>query len=148
MSESIRLIIVTDNAEKAGPAIFGMALCHLPRWVLVMTDWQEVGQIEDGTPCMAIWFQKAGLVTLAEHTWRERRQTVKLDDDFQRHFDRVTVWLEKRDAAERKLLKAALKESADAEGVIRLDEIVQAQAAQCAVETSTIKRFPIQSKWT
>ena len=147
MSEPIRLVIVTDNAEKAAPAIFGMAPSQLPGWVLVMTDWQEVGQIEDGAPCMAIWFQKAGFVTLAEHTWRERRQAVKLDDDFQRHFDRVTAWLEKRDAAEREMLKAALMESADAEGVITLDEIVQAQKAQRAIETPTVKRFPSQSKW-
>jgi hypothetical protein len=147
MSEPIRLVIVTDNPAKAAPAIFGMALSQLPGWVLVMTDWQEVGQIEDGAPCMAIWFQKAGFVTLAEHTWRERRQAVKLDDDFQRHFDRVTVWLEKRDAAERDLLRIALTERVEAEGVVTFDEIVRDQSAQRAVETSTVKRFPSQSKW-
>lgn len=148
MSEPIRLVIVTDNAERAVPAIFGMALSRLPAWVLVMTDWQKIAELEDGAPCMALWFHKGGFVSLAEHTWRERRQSVRLDDDFQKHFDRVTAWLDKRDAAERDVLARALAEIADQEGVITFGELVQAQSARRAVETETVKRFPNSSKWS
>ncbi|MEV4609754.1 hypothetical protein MRBLMR1_004853 [Neorhizobium sp. LMR1-1-1.1] len=148
MSQPIRLVIVTDCPERAAPAIFGMAISQLPGWVLVMTDWQTIAKLEDGTPCMAFWSQKRGVVSLAEITWRERRQAVKLDDDFGRHFDRVTDWLDKRDAAEREILRQALAEMSDQEGVITFDELVQAQAAQRASESATIKKFPTKSRWS
>jgi hypothetical protein len=148
MSEPIRLVIVTDNPDRAAPAIFGMPRLRLPGWVLVMTDWQAIARLDDGAPCMAIWFRRGGFVSLAETTWRERRHEVKLDDDFARHFDRVTVWLDKRDAADREALRQALADVADHDGAITFDEIVQAQAARHAVETATIRKFPTQSKWS
>ncbi|MBO0142280.1 hypothetical protein JZX87_14025 [Agrobacterium sp. Ap1] len=147
MSEPIRLVIVTDDANRAAPAIFGMALSLLPAWVLVMTDWQEIAALEEGAPCMALWFQKGGFVSLAETTWRERRQDVRLDDDFGHHFNRVTAWLDKRDEADRQALKRALEDVADQEGVVSFDELVRVQAAKKAAETSLVKHFPKPSKW-
>lgn len=148
MSEPIRLVLVTDNPEKAAPAIFGMVLDHLPAWVLVMSDWRQIEALEEGAPCLAVWFPRGAQPSLAELTWRERRQTVRLDDDFGHHFDRVTSWLERRSAAERELLARADTEDRDREGVATFAELTGAQAAHRAVETTVVKKFPQPSKWS
>lgn len=147
MSEPIRLVIVTDNPEKAAPAIFGMPRDRLPGWVLVMTDYREILALDEGTPCMAIWFPTRH-PTIAEMTWRERRQTVKLDDDFAKHFDRVTAWLDKRRAAELTVLENAMAEDRENEGLVTWGDLTTAQAAARALETETVKKFPRQSKWS
>jgi hypothetical protein len=148
VSEPIRLVMVTDNPDKAAPAIFGMALNRLPGWVLVMTDYREIIALDEGSPCIAIWFPINGQPSIAEMTWREYRQTLKLDDDFGKHFDRVTAWLEKRRAAELDLLAKANAEDRENEGLMTWSEFSTAQAAAKAVETATVKRFPQQSKWS
>ncbi|CDZ43076.1 Hypothetical protein NGAL_HAMBI1146_58490 [Neorhizobium galegae bv. officinalis] len=147
MKQPISLVIVTDNPKKAAPAIFGMHLECLPGWVLVLSDHRQIEQLEEGAPCMAVWFPVGKSTSIQESTWMMRRQAVRLDDDFGRHQARVFDWLAKRQAAEKAICDQVIAEEREREAIIPPDAAILAHAANHA-QKGTVNKFPATTKWS
>lgn len=108
MSEAILLNLLTDDPAFAATTLFGIRLEKLPRWVRVVSDWQEIARLPAGAPCLCLWCFPRGRESLAETAWRERRREVELDDDFGKWQPKVIAWSDRYFAARRAEDAAAL----------------------------------------
>lgn len=99
MTDVVRLVIVTDQPQRASRILLGCAVQRLPSWIRVMSG-PEISELPAGAPVLAIWFSDR---SFAEALYRERREQVSLDNDYGKHYQRIQDALARRDAAERAL---------------------------------------------
>lgn len=149
----IRLVIVTDQPQRAARILLGCVVERLPSWIRVMSG-TEISGLPEGAPVLAIWFSDK---SFAETLYRERRAQVALDNDYDKHYRRIEDALARRDAAEKALCaeycaEVASQAEAQVEAVTAPD--VQHPAAPSRPSTTSPESLPSepprqrQSRWT
>lgn len=149
----IRLVIVTDQPQRASRILLGCAVERLPSWIQVMSG-PEISGLPEGAPVLAIWFSDK---SFAESLYRERRAQVALDNDYDKHYRRIEDALNRRDAAEKALCDqycAEVASEAGAQEEAGTGADVQHPAAPSwpepplSIETSAEPSRQRQSRWT
>ncbi|MEH6691307.1 MAG: hypothetical protein V7774_09005 [Pseudorhizobium pelagicum] len=149
----VRLVIVTDQPQRASRILLGYAIERLPSWIRVMSG-PEISDLPAGAPVLAIWFSDR---SFAESLYRERREQVALDNDYDKHYQRIQDALARRDAAEKAICDAYCAEVAsqaeaqEKTGTVAADQQAAATSPSSAPSSgSPASDLPRQrqSRWT
>lgn len=153
MTDAVRLVIVTDNPQRASRILLGCTVERLPSWIQVMSG-PEISGLPAGAPVLAIWFSDR---SFAESLYRERREQVALDNDYDKHYRRIEDALARRDAAEKALCAeycAEVASQAEAQEEAGTAPDVQHSAEPSRPSTTSPDSLPSepprqrQSRWT
>ncbi|MCJ8517806.1 hypothetical protein ABID21_000679 [Pseudorhizobium tarimense] len=149
----IRLVIVTDQPQRASRILLGCAVDRLPSWIRVMSG-AEISELPAGAPVLAIWFSDR---SFAEALYRERREQVSLDNDYGKHYQRIQDALARRDAAEKALCDdycaemSSRPQAQEEAGTVAADQQEVATSPSSASPPTDLPSEPLhqrQSRWT
>lgn len=111
MSDAIRLYIITNQPGEAARKLMGCGLEGLPRWIKVVSDPFEVEKLPSGISAMGLFFtHEMRSHSYLQTAWAERRERGGIDYDFGKHQEKLNEWMQRRDAAEQRLLAEAVAE--------------------------------------
>lgn len=146
---TIALYIVTDRPQAAIPALFGFSAAHAPAWLAVISSIEDIAGIPAGAPVLSLWFSDGSTI---EAMWREERASRAFDLDYQRHADRITDWLARRDAAEREYCVEAIRmdRAQEEAGAVAADQPAAAKPRSSAPPSrpNASPISPLTSKWS
>lgn len=135
-SETIRLTVITDSAERASLAIFGFRLqtasLEAP-WCRFVDKAYQIPGIPDEAAVVAIWF---GEDLLVEVRWFNERHKRRFNDDWAVQGPKITEWLKRRAEKELALIAAA---APSASACVELD-VASPAAKACHHEPSSHPR--------